>query len=1024
MSFLDNLYGRRKKLSDVLADEEYYGIRRIVEELYPDRAHFIYELLQNAEDTGATEVNFFLNDNALFFEHNGRSFDKEDVEGITNIGKGAKESQENKIGRFGVGFKAVFAYSETPRIWSPTFSFKIEQLVLPVEIPPSENLGNKTRFEFPFNNPQKSPEVAFAEIAAGLEELTEVTLLFLRNIEAISWKISGRISGEVLRIQHSDHHVEVLKQTGNKETSSSHFLLFATPIEIDGRPIPSVSIAYALEFLPKISDFTSQKKALSKQLKIVPANLGHVAVFFPAEKETSGLRFHLHAPFVPELSRASIKETSANDPLFNLLAELAASSLHDIRDLGLLTGEFLSVLPNPVDTLPKRYEPIRQSIIEAMNNEPLTPTHSKSHAPARHLLQAKASLKELLSEKDLEFLVEEDEPPKWAIGASQRNSNQDRFLAGLAIEKWDIEEFIDLLCDKVSKKRYPYGPYENFMAWLSANPPEWHQQMYSTLYKELNEDNDFYRLEYVRIVRLRDGSYSIGKSCYFPGNGVEHDETLPRVNSQTYLSGKKKTQQATARMFLEKIGVREVGETEEIEGILKSRYTYEANIPNKETYFKDLRRFIKLVEQNPTKAGKFEGFDIFKRADDMWSKPSQVYLDSPYLRTGLSVYYDELSDKDFPRKLSDFYRNKQITTEKLVTFAKTVGVKYTLPVTGTNCYENPQLDYLRSVPGERYTSPINRDYVIERLDELLESPSLELSNLVWKTMSFLDPRYLQAEYQKNWSNGARYADSQLVHVLKKKAWVPQKNGEFVRPCDAAREELPKGFPFDEGMEWIERVRFGENAKKRSEEYKRRNQRASELDVALEDIELLRRHPEEFEQWKATILAKKEKPTFPTRISTNPERRQERLAEQINEAPEKKYEQRNRSVRITKETIDEKQWLKEQYTNDAGQMICQICKEEMPFRKRDGEYYFEAVEVLPRDHFAKEHEAQFLALCPLCAAMYNEFVKHDEGAMESLKKDLMNSEDLEVPLKLGELGTSVRFVDIHFRDIKTIIEAQE
>ena len=94
MSFLDNLYGRRKKLSDVLADEEYYGIRRIVEELYPDRAHFIYELLQNAEDTGATEVNFFLNDNALFFEHNGRSFDKEDVEGITNIGKGAKESQE------------------------------------------------------------------------------------------------------------------------------------------------------------------------------------------------------------------------------------------------------------------------------------------------------------------------------------------------------------------------------------------------------------------------------------------------------------------------------------------------------------------------------------------------------------------------------------------------------------------------------------------------------------------------------------------------------------------------------------------------------------------------------------------------------------------------------------------------------------------------------------------------------------------------------------------------------------------
>ena len=97
---------------------------------------------------------------------------------------------------------------------------------------------------------------------------------------------------------------------------------------------------------------------------------------------------------------------------------------------------------------------------------------------------------------------------------------------------------------------------------------------------------------------------------------------------------------------------------------------------------------------------------------------------------------------------------------------------------------------------------------------------------------------------------------------------------------------------------------------------------------------------------------------------------------------------------------------------------------MPFRKCDGEYYFEAVEALSRDYFAKEHEAQSLALCPLCAAMYNEFVQHDEGAMESLKNALINSENPEVPLQLGELDTSVRFVETHFCDIKTIIEVQE
>ena len=29
------------------------GIKRLLTDLYPDRAHFIYELLQNAEDTKA-----------------------------------------------------------------------------------------------------------------------------------------------------------------------------------------------------------------------------------------------------------------------------------------------------------------------------------------------------------------------------------------------------------------------------------------------------------------------------------------------------------------------------------------------------------------------------------------------------------------------------------------------------------------------------------------------------------------------------------------------------------------------------------------------------------------------------------------------------------------------------------------------------------------------------------------------------------------------------------------------------------
>jgi hypothetical protein len=264
-----------------------------------------------------------------------------------------------------------------------------------------------------------------------------------------------------------------------------------------------------------------------------------------------------------------------------------------------------------------------------------------------------------------------------------------------------------------------------------------------------------------------------------------------------------------------------------------------------------------------------------------------------------------------------------------------------------------------------------------------------------------------------------------VHLLRTVAWVPQKDGNFVKPCDASRDQLPAGFPFDEGKEWIKKVKFGETATKRSEEYQSANQSAQRFgfetaDEAKECAELFR----DAKQQGMTVadLRSQLKLTFPTRPVVDPDRREKRLEEQIDGAQEKEYEERERSVRTSRTMVDPAVWLKNQYTNEAGQLICQICKEEMPFRKRDGEYYFEAVEALSKDHFTREHEAQFLALCPLCAAMYREFVKKDESAMETLKAALVDSQEPDIPLRLGELNTSIRFVESHWRDMRTILQA--
>jgi hypothetical protein len=254
-------------------------------------------------------------------------------------------------------------------------------------------------------------------------------------------------------------------------------------------------------------------------------------------------------------------------------------------------------------------------------------------------------------------------------------------------------------------------------------------------------------------------------------------------------------------------------------------------------------------------------------------------------------------------------------------------------------------------------------------------------------------------------------DATWKKQLRRYAWLP-KHGDDVPhlPSELRIVDLPDSFNRDDKLADLLGMKKDVIAIL-----------AEKVGIHAEDIELMRQHPEEFQRWKAAIAARNEKPIFPMRAVAEPERREERIVKQLADAPVKEYEERERSVRATRRSVDPTLWLRNQYTNDADQMICQICKQEMPFKKRDGEYYFEAVEALSRDYFSREHEAQFLALCPLCAAMYKEFVKQDEGVMKIFKDALMNSDKPELSLNLGELETSIRFVESHWQDMRTILQ---
>jgi hypothetical protein len=1006
---------RAKHLNLANALKEHRGIRRIVEDLYPDQAHFVYELLQNAEDAGATSVTFRLCADGLTFEHDGRPFTERDVYGITDIGESNK-IDDDAIGRFGVGFKAVFAYSETPTIYSPTYSFRIEELVLPWEVAPVADLNGLTRFIFPFNNPKKSPKSAYAEVELGLSELSEMALLFLPNLKSISWNADNGEGGEVLCFTHAEGHLEILRQPLNAVAISSHFLRFDSPV--DGLSKQHISVAYPLQLLPDILVF-DHTKPLASQLRIVPAEPGQVAVFFPAEKETSGLRFHLHAPFVPELSRASIKETDANNPLFEQLARLTAQSLHRIRDIGLLNTDFLSVLPNRQDTIPPRYQGIRQEIFRAMNNEPLTPTQARTHAPAKELLQAKASLKALLNSEDLALLVESvHDLPAWSISAPQRNSNADRLLSSLEINDWDVGSFVELLTDKFDPNGWQY-PDDEMKGWLNEKSIEWHQHFYAFLYRELSPEDELTQLSGLEIIRLKNGSYAQANECYFPSS-VGQDEGFPRIDERIYSAGGSKAQQEASRKCLAELGVREVGEPELVEALLKERYSRTGHNPRAE----DMKRFVALVESEPARATMFSAYYIFEDESGSWRTASGCYLDVPLLETGLKAYYQAWGKDGKLAGLAKRYPDDGLSREKFVSFAKAVGVRSALSIVKCSCRENPEWKYLSSVGGQSSNLHVDEDYSLPGFLKATITPNDQVSALIWRTLDAISgsSRVLQAAFQRNRSWGAHFRPSTLIHQLKTTSWVPQTDGRFVTPEQARSDLLPAGFPFDAGKKWLKAVNFGEEAEKRSAETRQKQSIAKELGFddgdALADAQWFARlNPDERRSFKREI-ERRTAFSLPVSESANPERRALKVGDLSADAPGKIVKNRTRSVSVGLGAVKDEadQYLRQQYTNSDGEMICQICKSNapLPFRLADGRYYVEKVEF--HRSADKRHFQNYIALCPNHAAMF----KHVLGSGDLMIDMLMACEDGNLEIILADNDSSIYFTQTHLADLKVIL----
>jgi hypothetical protein len=271
------------------------------------------------------------------------------------------------------------------------------------------------------------------------------------------------------------------------------------------------------------------------------------------------------------------------------------------------------------------------------------------------------------------------------------------------------------------------------------------------------------------------------------------------------------------------------------------------------------------------------------------------------------------------------------------------------------------------------------------------------------------------------------ADSLLIYKLKQQAWIPDKEGVFHKPQEITRQELPDSFRYDNANGLMTAIGFGENALKRSQEYQAKNNKARDIGFdSFEDAEeaarILKENKLSVTELKA-LLAQRKTTEQPENAVPNPERRRKGAKERQENAPSKESITRERKIQpgINAASAKAKAYLRPNYTNPNEELVCQCCKQEMPFKVGET-YYFEAVQCI-RQLDTQQVENR-LALCPTCSAMYQHARVTDD---EEIIRRLVDHEapddaaSVEIPIILAGKDCALRFVGKHWFDLKTLLE---
>ena len=301
------------------ADPESAAVWRLLFRQVQSPRHVVSELLQNADDAGATEAWVWIDDSGCFvFEHNGKDFTEEQFRSLCRFGYSNKRSLFT-IGFRGIGFKSTFSLGSPVSVQTPFVSvaFHEQRFTEPLWISSDPPSSGRTRISV-----QITDEHRRAEIEKNFQDWIDspLSLLFFRHIRCI------HVAGEALR-----WHGEGQGPVGNSEWivfegSESERLLIV-------RSAPEPFPADALDEIrrERMAPSGEEPDFPPCTIDMVLGEEGRLFVVLPTGGDT-GLPFSANAPFMLTPDREHIKSPAispVNRWLLERMGRLAASAMID-----------------------------------------------------------------------------------------------------------------------------------------------------------------------------------------------------------------------------------------------------------------------------------------------------------------------------------------------------------------------------------------------------------------------------------------------------------------------------------------------------------------------------------------------------------------------------------------------------------------------------------------------------------------------------------------------------------------------